>query len=543
MKKDHGEDLVALAVVLSVVAHVALMYFARTRVMTHVDRSALKESHREAMRVEDYKPVEDPVAIERIKDIMSVRDAPKAEAPDVPAPVTGDLPDNAARHFEGDVPAPEAPPSDSIPAPSEAFDVKPIRLDEGFDPDPVPKVDYIPPASRALTAPEVASSSAFAMPASFGAPRVDVEPPAMPVAPVERASIAAADSPVAKVEATPALDTDREVYEKVDEKIVEKEKEAVRELMDVEDAAPLEKFVNLSALRAEEGDWTYFKLLVTPRSALPVVPKDVVILLDASGSIGSERLVSCRVAAKGILRSALNSGDRFNLVAFRNRFSYAFRRWQECGKASFDAADKWLANLTAHGRTDVFATIRSVLTLPRDPKRPLIALVVTDGDANAGVSSTAQILSRFTDLNDGLVSVYMYGVKESANRELIDVLTHGNRGESFVYGGVRWKAGSQIESLSDRFRDPVLTDLRIIFAATSRAEAYPRLVRNLYRGDTVTIVGRVPKGVDEVSFSLKGLNADDLYEAFFRVPLGRIAVDASVASEWREEAAIDAKLK
>ncbi len=542
MKKDHGEDLIALAVVLSVVAHVALMLFARTKVMTHVDRSALKERHREAMRVEDYKPIEDPVAIERIKDIMSVRDAPEADAPDAPAPVSEDLPDNAAKHFDGDVPAPEAPPSDNIPVPAEAFDVKPIQLDDGFDPDPLPKVDYIPPQSRALTAPEVAGASAFAMPAAFGAPQVDIEAPIMPVAPVERANIAA-EKPAAKVETTPELDTDREVYEKVDEEIVEKEKDAVRELMEVEDAAPLEKFVNLSALRAEEGGWTYFKLLVTPRSDLPVVPKDVVILLDASGSIGSDRLVSCRVAAKGILRSALNSGDRFNLVAFRNKFSYAFRRWQDCTKTSFDAADKWLANLTAHGRTDVFATIRSVLTLPRDPKRPLIALVVTDGDANAGVSSTAQILSKFTDLNDGLVSVYMYGVKESANRELIDVLTHGNRGESFIYGGSRWKAGSQIESLSDRFRDPVLTDLRVIFTTTSRAEAYPRLVRNLYRGDTVTIVGRVPKGVNEVSFSLKGLNADDLYEAFFKVPLGKIAVDASVASEWREESAIDAKLK
>ena len=61
----------------------------------------------------------------------------------------------------------------------------------------------------------------------------------------------------------------------------------------------------------------------------------------------------------------------------------------------------------------MFSTISSVLTLPRDPGRPLIALVVTDGEANAGVSDTGAILSKFTALNDGLVSVYMYGVKTS----------------------------------------------------------------------------------------------------------------------------------
>jgi hypothetical protein len=282
--------------------------------------------------------------------------------------------------------------------------------------------------------------------------------------------------------------------------------------------------------------------MVSPRASLPVVPKDVVILLDASGSIGSDRLVSCRLAAKEILRSAFNTGDRFNIVAFRNSYSYAFRRWQECNRASFESADKWLANLVAHGRTDVFGTIRSVLTLPRDPKRPLIALVVTDGDANAGVSDTAQILSKFTDLNDGLVSVYMYGVKASANRELIDVLTHGNRGESFIYGGSRWTAGSEIESLSRRFRDPVLTDLRVMFTASSKAEALPARLKNLYRGDMVEIVGRAPKGTKEVSFSLKGLNGDRAYEGFFRVNLVESSFDEDLPRSWNVEKNIDRRL-
>ncbi len=542
MTKDRGEDLIAVAIVISVVIHVALMFFVRSKVMTHVDRSALGERHREAMKVEDYVPIDDPVVIERIKDIMSPREAPEAEATDVPSPVAEDLPDSAAKHFDGDIPAPEAPMPNDVPVPSEVFDVKPLQLDEGIAPDPIPKVEYVPPASRALTAPESAPGAAFAMPAAFGVPQVAVEVPKAPVAPVEQTVITSGKSSKAK-EVVPELDTDREVYEKVDEEIVAKEKDAVRELMNVEESAPLEKFVNIAALRAEDAQWTYFKLFLTPRSTLPVVPKDVVILLDASGSIGAERLVSCRVAAKGILRSALNSGDRFNLVAFRNKFSYAFRRWQECSKASFESADSWLANLAAHGRTDVFATISSVLTLPRDPTRPLIALVVTDGDANAGMRSTSEILSKFTALNDGLVSVYMYGVKDSANRELIDVLTRGNRGESFVYGGSRWKAGSQIESLSDRFRDPVLTDIRIIFTTATKAEAYPRLVRNLYRGDTVTVVGRAPKGTEEIAFSLRGLNASDTYEAFFRVPLGKVAADPSVVGEWKEESAIDAKLQ
>ena len=165
----------------------------------------------------------------------------------------------------------------------------------------------------------------------------------------------------------------------------------------------------------------------------------------------------------------------------------------------------------------------------------------TDGDANMGVSDTAEILSKFTALNDGLVSVYMYGVKSSANRELIDVLTHGNRGESFVFDGWRWNAGEGMEELSGRFRDPVLSDLRLIFSSDMRAEAYPLLLKNLYRGGSLEFVGRVPADTKELSFSLRGLNGADAYEGFFRLPFATAPADPSIATLWRTEADIARK--
>ena len=272
--------------------------------------------------------------------------------------------------------------------------------------------------------------------------------------------------------------------------------------------------------------------MLSPRTDLPTVPKDLVVLIDASGSIGRDRISSIRTAARRVLRSATNSGDRFNFVAFRDRYSYAFKTWQECTEESFRRADKWLSNVAAHGRTDVFATIRSVLTLPRTPERPLIALVVTDGDANSGVRSNAEIISRFTALNDGLVSVYMYGVKSSANLELIDILTRGNRGESFIFDGMRWRAGAAIDGFSERFRDPVLSDIRVVFSAGTVAEAYPRRLRNLYRGETLEFFGRVRAETGKVAFSLKGLNGRRAYEGFFSLPFSGVGADRSVVQRW-----------
>ena len=384
------------------------------------------------MRVTGELPKMQPVKIDAIKDVQASKPAPEAKS--VESLVVPGL--------EGTGEAPALP--EAVAAAALAESVKPkseeayrfseeaLKLDKrGSIKIPVVEVE-VPSAQMASASEGFGGASPVALPVAapeFVAPKA----PAATVLMAEKPVVEPAREKLVRESAGTSFTPPSEVFEKVDERIVELEKAAVRELVDAPDAEELSKFVNVTASAKNEGQWTYFKVMFSPRRDLQTVPKDFVVLIDASGSIGKDRMNSIRSAARRILRSATNSGDRFNLVAFRDRYSYAFRSWQECTAESFARSDKWLAAVAAHGRTDVFATIRSVLTLPRSPERPLIALVITDGEANEGVSSTAQILSKFTALNDGLISVYMYGVRSSGNRELIDTLTRGNRGESFIY--------------------------------------------------------------------------------------------------------------
>ncbi len=543
MTDERRQDVLLVALVVSVVVHVALMILIRPQVMTHVSGAQGRNRPREPMTVKDAPSAAEAMPMTAVPDVEAVRASPEAAETRLPVTAPFDASDAAPA-----VAAPEVEPPGPPAAPGPGLEIasylsEKIHVDEEVSPfsTPIAPDGTDASAPRAPTeAPRTASVGdvlpqdvpMFTVPAFVPSlPDRDVAGPGDPLPAEEEADD---DAPFVP---------EREVLASVDERVVEAEKAAVRDLLDVKDAQELGKFVNLVTTSAAAGDWTYFRVQMSPRATLPVVPKDVVVLLDASGSIGNDRLKSCRAAARRILRTCTNTGDRFNLVAFRDRFSYAFRSWQACNQVGFERAEKWLDSLAAHGRTDVFSVIRSVLTLPRDPTRPLIALVVTDGDANAGVSETAQILSKFTALNDGLISVYMYGVKASANRELIDVLTRGNRGESYVYGGYRWKAGSCIEGLGEQFRDPVLSDLRVVFTAGSRAEAYPRRLRNFYRGGVVDIVGRVPKGTKDVAFSLKGLSGAKSYEGFFKVDLAEASFDAQLPSRWSEERAIDEKLR
>ena len=325
---------------------------------------------------------------------------------------------------------------------------------------------------------------------------------------------------------------------KVDEKIVKKAKESVRELRDdtTEMGTPFDENVHCGLewwIDPAHPQFKYFRIIVSPRTErpLPVIPKDMVYLIDVSGSIGQDRLRSCRNFVDEHIRT-LNPDDRFNIAAFRNKVLYLFNEWRTPDKTSIGKASAWLGSLSAHGSTDVFATLRSVLALPRSPSRPIIALVITDGDATSGMTRSAEIISRFTELNDGLVSVYMYGVKENANAYLMDMLARGNRGDWARHDGFRWRAASGLPDLAAKFANPVLSDISVVFSTASRAQAYPSRVTNLYQSHPIEIWGLCPAEQKDVLFKMRGLNADKVYESMFRLAF---RPDATLGPEAKSE--------
>ena len=328
---------------------------------------------------------------------------------------------------------------------------------------------------------------------------------------------------------------------RVDEAIVAQEKAAVRRLRDERATAgrPFDRNVIVRLgfwIDPQNPARKYFRVRVAsnPLNPLPIVSKDIVFLLDASGSIGNDRLRSCRNAVLEAL-DRLNTGDRFNVVAFRDKFAYAFpdTAWREVDVDSVEQARSWLSKLKAHGNTDVFRTLRSVLTLPRDPARPIVAFVATDGDATSGMTRSAEIISRFSELNGGLVSIFMYGVKPEANAYLMDMLTRCNRGGWACHKGLRWLAAQGVPEMSKKFEKPVLTDVAVIFSASSRAETYPKLVTNLCEGEPIEIYGVCPADQKDLVFQMRGLNAVTAFESMFTLPFASAEkLDGEVRVAW-----------
>ena len=382
------------------------------------------------------------------------------------------------------------------------------------------------PVPLPVALPDARSVSAFSDP--FGEvkkPTAARELSAAEQARAEDRAAKAADRLAAEKKPTPPAPTSM----LVDEKVVASKREAVRALRDDTTAQGRAFHENVSL---GLGSWIdpanpgrkYFRIVVSSRAEkpLPVVSKDMVFLMDASGSIANDRLKACRKAVSTALR-LLNTGDRFNVIAFRDKFSYAFPEtaWMEVSQEAFEKADAWMARLTAHGQTDVFRTLRGVLAMPRDPSRPVVALVITDGEATSGMTRSAEIISKFSELNGGLISIFMYGVKGNANAYLMDMLTRCNRGTWARHEGLRWSAAAGIPALAMKFQRPVLADISVLFSASSRAETYPQLVSNLCEDEPIEIYGSCPADQKDLVFSLRGLNGAMVFENMFRLPFAK----------------------
>ena len=539
-------DILVAALIISIIAHVALMFWARPKVMTSVAHGIVHVTRRVNTAARQEIPEGNLTEMSLVEDEEAKKDAPEINDEEVLKLSAMSAMSTLPLSEDAQV---EVSPSE---VPPEFEHMKIIEAPVEFASAPVV---YVPPPPTEVKA-EIETPTVA--PAPVEAPKMEIvaqiEVQEPTVGPTEE-TFTELDDELTSGEPEKLVQEgngeDFEVAENVlpdvDEKFVESEKQAVKELIDSYDALEMTSVADVSLVKEYRDGWTYFQIKVVPKPDLPIVPKDIVILVDTSPSVGRDRLASVKDAIKRLLVNGTNTGDRFNIVAFSDKFQYGFNSWQDCETASFDHAERWLDSRVLHGWTDVFAVIRSVLTLPRDPKRPLIALVVTDGEANKGISETAQILSRFSELNDGLISVYMYGVKSAANAELIDVLTRGNRGESMIYreGFLRDRAdaGKEIDKFAQRFQMPVVTDLRLVFAADVNAEAYPTRMKNLYRGNTVEVVGRVKGMPNEINFSLKGLAGEKAYESFYKFPLKNARNVSNIAYAYQSEVDVERKTR
>ena len=275
---------------------------------------------------------------------------------------------------------------------------------------------------------------------------------------------------------------------------------------DVTDIDPIERLlaVEVATYKATDEGALYFELSISRAGveALPVLPKDILLVQDCSESMTRTKLDYFKEGIEAYLRT-LTTADRVNLMRYSDAPSLCFGDWQPVTSESLGQAARFTDGMRARGQTDLFSPLQQVLQIPRAPGRPMIAVLMTDGRPTMGTVDSSDIIARFSRANAGRVSVFTVGAGDRVNAFLLDLLGHNNRGGSWLMP-LREQIPATVQRAARELSRPVLANLDYRFSGDSAAEVYPGTLTHLYLDRPLRLVGRCPAGQKSAVLQIVG---------------------------------------
>lgn len=260
--------------------------------------------------------------------------------------------------------------------------------------------------------------------------------------------------------------------------------------------------VNLLTYRESANEDGFFMLLVQPPfnvDADHIIPKDVIIVLDQSGSMEGDKWQQAREAAVAVLES-LNSEDRFNVVLFSTGWRIFSNNLESPAQAQ--SAIDWVRGQEAVGGTDINGALTTALDMA-DNERQTTILFMTDGLATEGETETSRILANLQAAAKPNVRIFNFGVGDDVDTFLLDAIVRDFRGAGeYVRTGER--IDEKVSSLYSKINAPVLNNVDLDLGDVMIDWSYPAEISDLFAGEQITLVGRYRQSADDVTITLSG---------------------------------------
>jgi len=259
--------------------------------------------------------------------------------------------------------------------------------------------------------------------------------------------------------------------------------------------------VNLLSYRPDGQGDGFFLLLAAPRvevEAQQVVAKDVILVLDVSGSMRGEKIEQARAALRFVLDN-LNDQDRFNILAFSTG-TRPYARGLVPADERGQARD-FVARLEAGGSTDINRALLEALDMVEE-ERPTLLIFLTDGLPTTGEVDIDRILDNVSRAAPRNVRLFPFGVGYDVNTTLLDTLAQNHRGAS-GYVRPEEEIDEKVSAFYARVSTPLLSDLEIDFGQIIVDDLYPYPLPDLFAGTQLVVVGRYRNG-GETAITLSG---------------------------------------
>jgi Ca-activated chloride channel family protein len=250
----------------------------------------------------------------------------------------------------------------------------------------------------------------------------------------------------------------------------------------------------------------YVMLLISPRAELAreqQVPRDVVFVLDTSGSMRGKRIDQARSALKYCLKN-LRKEDRFSVMHFSTTINEYADKLLPAESGHVQLACNWVDGLFASGGTAINQALMSALEKrASDETRNFTIVFFTDGQPTVGETNPTTILKNVMARNTGNTRIFSFGVGDDVNATMLDQMAENTRAVT-TYVRESEDIEDRVSSLYSKISNPVLTNLKLsVGSGIQLSEVYPPQLPDLFHGSQLVVLGRF-NGNGHAAITLSG---------------------------------------
>ena len=258
----------------------------------------------------------------------------------------------------------------------------------------------------------------------------------------------------------------------------------------------------------EPGKDGYFLLMISPKddwSEQEYEAKDIVFVLDTSGSMSDAgKMEKARAALLYGIR-LLRPQDRFNVVSFSGEEHLMEQGMITADDAGRKRGEQFTQSLRPVGGTNINQALLTSMQQFQPGDRPKILVFMTDGLPTVGVTNASRIVENAREAKVPGLRIFTFGVGYDVNTTLLDKLATENGGVA-DYVEPQEDIEVKVSNFFAKISHPVLTDLRLDIAGVQTDLFYPRMLPDIFKGTQLTIIGRYrnPVEMNHVRLGLTG---------------------------------------
>ncbi len=267
-------------------------------------------------------------------------------------------------------------------------------------------------------------------------------------------------------------------------------------------ANPSALAMNVLTYRVSGDDGTFLLVVAPPAAGEGTpLPKDLVLVLDRSGSMNGEKLDQAKAALRYVVQN-LNPADRFAVVSFSDTVSAVSPSLSAPTPETVTSTCAWIDGVRASGGTNLDVALTEALHLFEDDARPGFLVVLTDGEPTVGETDSVRIAAHARVANAVAARLFTFGVGYDVNAALLDQLALEGRGTT-TYVAPGEDLDLAVSSFYRKIASPVLSDIALTFDGVRVHDVFPQPLPDLFGGTQLLVVGRY-EGSGDVRIKVSG---------------------------------------